>query len=110
MKQQLYRIEVSPSRSQGWPWFVRLAKRFRSYKVARDEDLEVHSIETRSVGDLCAVYELVRSWKGWAFYVNDRPAPRADLARIFLKWSLERSQDPLGDYPPAPRERPDLPF
>jgi hypothetical protein len=108
VSQPLYRVEVGASRSHAWPWFVRLAKRFRSYKVFQDDGIEIHSIETRSHGDLCAVYEIIRSWKGWAFYVNDRPAPRMDLVRLALHYNLERGRDPLG-HPPMP-PRPDVPF
>jgi hypothetical protein len=98
----LYRVEVGASRSHAWPWFVRLAKRFGTYKVSSEDGLEIHSIETRSHGDLCAIYEIIRSWKGWAFYVDGRPAPKADLVRLAMRWNLERGRDPLGQSPMPP--------
>jgi hypothetical protein len=106
----LYRVEVSPSRSQGWPWFVRLAKRFKSYKVTRDEDLEIHSIETRSVRrplrDLRARAQL----EGLGVLCQ-RPAGAARGPRAHLPEMVAGAQPgPARLSTRRPRDRPDLPF
>jgi hypothetical protein len=110
MIQPLYRVEVGASRSHAWLWFVRLAKRFKSYRVTVEDGLEIHAVETRSVGDLSALYEIIRSWKGWAFYIDGRPAPRADLVRMAFQYNLERGRNPLGPRPMMPPPQPDVPF
>jgi hypothetical protein len=105
VSQPLYRVEVGAARSHAWPWFLRLAKRFKSYRVTTEDGLEIHAIETRSVSDLAAVYELIRSWKGWAFYVDDRPAPREMMIRLAWNWKMDSGRDPLKSI-----RRPELPF
>lgn len=97
-----YRIEVGRSKSPAWPWFLRFAKRFPTYKVLNEDGLELHVIETDNMGDLSAIYEMIRSWRGWAFYMDGRPVSRGDLARMNISWQFERSRDPLAKYNPPP--------
>ena len=88
----MYRLDVAPARSVAWPWFVRLARHVRRYSVVQEDGVEIHRVETESVASLLALYELVRGWKGWAFYVDDRPAPRSELTRLVWGYTWERNQ------------------
>lgn len=81
-----YRLEVGRSRSHAWPWFVRAAKRMPAYEVLHEDDLELHCIESQSLANILAIYEIIRSWKGWAFYIDGRPAKRRTL------WDLDFEQ------------------
>jgi len=103
-----YRLEIGRSRTFTWPYFLRLAKKFKTYAVANDDGLELHTIETNSTTDLCAVYEYIRGWKGWLFYIDGRPAPRSELAQIYFKWDMGRRGDPLRDWPKSPSPSPDV--
>lgn len=97
MTNRTYRLEVGRIQSQEWPWFERLARRMPSYKVANEDGIEMHVIETESLANLAGLLEIIRAWKGWAFYVDGRPATKKNLVDL-----IAQHQKPIA-LPKAPR-------
>lgn len=104
MTAKIYRLEVGYRRSPDWAWFLRLAKKMPGYRVEREDGLELHVVETTSVANLEGLYEIIRSWRGWAFIVDGTPATRRGLAELVAR-RREKTQLPKTPRPePLSRE------
>ncbi len=69
----IFRIEARPSRSQFWPWFVRLAKECPHYSVTDDGVYKVHVVDRLSFDEALRFREVVRGWKGVRMFQDGIP-------------------------------------
>jgi hypothetical protein len=100
VRRRVYRLEVGRDRSTEWPWFERLAKKMPGYRVAHEDGLEIHVVETESVGNLVGLFEIIKRWRGWAFHIDGRPATKKALVDL-----INQHQKPLAlPKPPPPRK------
>lgn len=96
MTPPVYRLEVGRARRPEWAWFLRLAKKMPGYRISREDDLELHVVETTSLANLAGLHEIIREWKGWAFSVDGAPATRRALAELIA----QRRRGTIGSRPP----------
>lgn len=71
------RLEFGHSRSQCFPWVLRLCKTVPTFKAFEDEGLQVYSIEVTDkdpteLASLEAIHNRVRGWKQVAYFMDDK--------------------------------------
>lgn len=71
------RLEFGHSRSQSFPWVLRLCKMFPTFKAFKDEGLQIYSIEVNDkdpaeLNSLEAIHNRVRGWKQVAYFIDNK--------------------------------------
>jgi len=94
-----FKLEVGKSNSQSWPWFVRLAKKVKGYKIEFDGDLETHIVKTQNLDTIVALYQIARTWKQIAFYIDGQIIGAQKVGRLMweIEWRPEHTRRMLND-------------
>jgi hypothetical protein len=88
------RFEVGLTKSSAWPFFLRLAKKQKGYKVEYDEGLEVHIIETEDPEAALAINSKTWAWKNVDYYLDGRLVSKTRMSRIL--WDIEERGSRVG--------------